>query len=181
MSDIIKLQDRNFKIMIPAQQLDQAVCNVAQRINEDYKGKNTPVFIGVLNGAFMFLSDLMKQIDFDCEVTFIKLASYNGGLCSSGVIKNDDCLSVDIKGRDVIIVEDIVDTGNSIEHLIKGLSKEEPASLEVCTLFFKPKAYTKSYPIKYPAKEIGNEFIVGYGLDYNYIGRNLKDIYVVTE
>ena len=168
MKDIIKLHDRKFKIMIPAEKIDEAVSAVAQRINEDYGDKETPLFVGVLNGSFMFMSDLIKKIEFNNELSFVKLASYEG-TCSSGCVKS------------LIVVEDIVDTGESIEYMICDLKAQKPASLEVCTLFFKPGSYRKQIPIKYRAMEIGNEFIVGYGLDYDQLGRSLKDIYVVTE
>lgn len=180
MEKVIKLHDRNFKVMIPADKIEVAVSAVADKINADYRDKKNPIFIGVLNGSFMFMSDLLKKIDFCCEISFVKLSSYCG-TCSSGEVTNLIGLNRDIAGRDVIIVEDIVDTGASIEHMVAELQRHNPASIRVCTLFFKPKAYTRSIPIDYPAMEIGNEFIVGYGLDYNQLGRNLKDVYVVTE
>ena len=180
MENTIRLHDRNFKIMIPAEQIDQAVEAVAQRINADYAGKETPLFLGILNGSFMFMSDLIKKIEFQNELSFVKLASYDG-TCSTGCVKSLIGLNNSIEGRHVIIVEDIVDTGESIEHMIKELEARNPASIEVCTLFFKPGSYRKQLPIKYRAMEIGNEFIVGYGLDYDQLGRSLKDIYVVTE
>ena len=164
MKDIIKLHDRKFKIMIPAEKIDEAVSAVAQRINEDYGDKETPLFVGVLNGSFMFMSDLIKKIEFNNELSFVKLASYEG-TCSTGCVKNLIGLNNSIEGRHVIIVEDIVDTGESIEHMIGELKSHNPASIEVCTLFFKPDSYRKQLPIKYRAMEIGNEFIVGYGLD----------------
>ena len=173
MKDIIKLHDRKFKIMIPAEKIDEAVSAVAQRINEDYGDKETPLFVGVLN-------DLIKKIEFNNELSFVKLASYEG-TCSSGCVKSLIGLNGSIEGRHVIVVEDIVDTGESIEYMICDLKAQKPASLEVCTLFFKPGSYRKQIPIKYRAMEIGNEFIVGYGLDYDQLGRSLKDIYVVTE
>ena len=174
MKDIIKLHDRKFKIMIPAEKIDEAVSAVAQRINEDYGDKETPLFVGVLNGSFMFMGELLRHI------SFVKLASYEG-TCSSGCVKSLIGLNGSIEGRHVIVVEDIVDTGESIEYMICDLKAQKPASLEVCTLFFKPGSYRKQIPIKYRAMEIGNEFIVGYGLDYDQLGRSLKDIYVVTE
>ena len=180
MKDIIKLHDKKFKIMIPAEKIDEAVSAVAQRINEDYGDKETPLFVGVLNGSFMFMSDLIKKIEFNNELSFVKLASYEG-TCSSGCVKSLIGLNGSIEGRHVIVVEDIVDTGESIEYMICDLKAQKPASLEVCTLFFKPGSYRKQIPIKYRAMEIGNEFIVGYGLDYDQLGRSLKDIYVVTE
>ena len=143
MEDIIKLHDKKFRIMIPAAKIDEAVAAVACRINEDYRDKETPLFVGC--------------------------------------VKNLIGLNNSIEGRHVIIVEDIVDTGESIEHMIGELKSHNPASIEVCTLFFKPGSYRKQLPIKYRAMEIGNEFIVGYGLDYDQLGRSLKDIYVVTE
>ena len=179
MKDIIKLHDRKFKIMIPAEKIDEAVSAVAQRINEDYGDKETPLFVGVLNGSFMFMSDLIKKIEFNNELSFVKLASYEG-TCSTGCVKNLIGLNNSIEGRHVIIVEDIVDTGRSIAHMYADLMRRNPASVEVCTLFFKPNSYREPLPIRYRALEIGNEFIVGYGLDYDQLGRNLKDIYVVT-
>ena len=128
----------------------------------------------------MFMSDLIKKIEFQNELSFVKLASYEGTE-SSGTVRNLIGLNNPIEGRHVIIVEDIVDTGESIDHMIRDLESRKPASIEVCTLFFKPGSYRKDRPIKYRAMEIGNEFIVGYGLDYDQLGRSLKDIYVVTE
>ena len=177
MENTIQLHDKKFRIMIPAEQIDKAVDAVAQRINA---GKETPLFLGILNGSFMFMSDLIKKIEFQNELSFVKLASYDG-TCSTGCVKSLIGLNNPIEGRHVIIVEDIVDTGESIEHMIKELEARNPASVEVCTLFFKPGSYRKTLPIKYRAMEIGNEFIVGYGLDYDQLGRSLKDIYVVTE
>ena len=180
MEDIIQLHDKKFKVMIPAAKIDEAVEAVARRINHDYADKEIPLFLGILNGSFMFMSDLIKKIEFQNELSFVKLSSYEGTE-SSGQVRNLIGLTTPIEGRHVIIVEDIVDTGESIDHMIRDLEARKPASIEVCTLFFKPGSYRKTRPIKYRAMEIGNEFIVGYGLDYNQLGRSLKDIYVVTE
>ncbi len=180
MEKMIKLLDRTFKVMIPAEEIDKAVADVAERINDDYRNCDTPLFVGVLNGSFMFMSDLMKKIEFDCELSFVKISSYEGTQ-STGDVCSLIGLNQSIAGRHVVIIEDIVDTGASIEHMVSELKAQNPASVEVCTLFFKPKSYSRSVPIKYRAMEIGNEFIVGYGLDYDQLGRNLKDIYVVTE
>lgn len=180
MGDTIKLHDKEFKIMIPAAEIDRAVEAVAQRINHDYADKETPIFLGILNGSFMFMSDLIKKIEFNSELSFVKLASYEGTQ-TTGDVKCLIGLNQSLEGRHVIIVEDIVDTGESIERMVRDLEKLHPASIAVCTLFFKPGSYRKQIPIDYRAMEIGNEFIVGYGLDYNQLGRNLKDIYVVTE
>lgn len=180
MERVIRLHDKTFEVMIPAERIDGAVSAVAEQINRDYADKPNPLFVGVLNGSFMFMSDLMKKIEFDCELSFVKIASYSG-VQSSGDVKELIGLHNDIEGRHVVIVEDIVDTGNSIEHMVRMLERYKPASVEVCTLFFKPASYSKTLPIRYRALEIGNEFIVGYGLDYNQLGRNLKDVYVVKD
>lgn len=180
MKEVIQLHDRKFRIMIPAEKIDEAVSDVAARINRDYADKETPIFLGILNGSFMFMSDLIKKIEFTNELSFVKLASYDGDH-STGEVKTLIGLNNSLRGRHIIIVEDIVETGGSIETMVKDLARYEPASVEICTLFFKPACYHKPYPIKYRALEIGNEFIVGYGLDYNQLGRSLKHIYVVTD
>ncbi len=180
MPETIKLHDRTFRVMIPAEKIDEAVSAVAARINADYADKETPLFVGVLNGSFMFMSDLIKKIEFQNELSFVKLASYEGTE-STGEVKTLLGLNGSIEGRHVIIVEDIVDTGGSIEHMVRDLEARRPASIAVCTLFFKPASYSRPIPIRYRAMEIGNEFIVGYGLDYDQLGRSLKDIYVVCE
>lgn len=180
MANRVKLLDKTFEVMIPAEKIDEAVERVARRLNEDYRDKETPLFLGVLNGSFMFMSDLIKKIDFTCELSFVKLASYSG-TSTTGKVQELIGLKNNIEGRHVIVVEDIVDTGESMEHLMRSLEGHRPASVEVCTLFFKPGSYSKQIPINYRAMEIGNEFIVGYGLDYDQLGRNLKDIYVVVD
>lgn len=177
---LVKLHNKTFRVMIPAAKIDKAIDTVAARINVDYANRDTPLFLGVLNGAFMFMSELMKKIEFNCELSFVKLASYSG-TNSTGKVSELIGLKNNIEGKHVVIVEDIVDTGESMEHLIRSLSGHNPASIEIVTLFFKPGAYRKDFPVKYKAMEIGNEFIVGFGLDYNELGRNLKDIYVVTD
>ncbi len=176
---MIKLYDKHFKPLIPASQIAEAVDGVARRLNEDYgTSQQPPVFVGVLNGAFMFLSDLVKRLDFVCEVTFVKVSSYDG-MASTDTVSTVMGVGCPIEGRDMVVVEDIVDTGASIEHLVVELRKSNPRSIRICTLFFKPQAYRKSIPIDYAAMEIGNEFVVGYGMDYNQLGRNLRDIHVV--
>ncbi len=181
MEDIVKLHNRSFKIMIPAAEIETAIERVAAKLNADYANTDkAPLIIGVLNGSFIFLSDLVRKLTFDCEISFVKLASYIGDH-STGKVQSLIGLNNSIDERDVIIVEDIVDTGGSIAHLFKELDGFSPKSMNICTLFFKPNAYREAIPIKYRALEIGNEFIVGYGLDYDQLGRNLKDVYVVTE
>ena len=180
MQDIIQLNDRRFKVMIPAEEIDRAVSAVAERINNDYASCDAPIFLGVLNGSFMFLSDMIKKVELNCELSFVKIASYEG-TSSTGEVRQLIGINGSIEGRHVVIVEDIVDSGKSIEYMVEELKRHNPASIEICTLFFKPGSYSRQIPIKYVAMEIGNEFIVGYGLDYDQLGRNLKDIYVVTE
>ena len=176
----ITLRDRTFEVMIPAEQIDEAVARVAAKLNADYAScERPPIFVTVLSGAFMFFADLARKVDFTNEVAFVKISSYEGTE-STGCIKQHLGIDFDVTGRDLIIVEDIVETGTSIDHMVNYLKERNPRSVEVCTLFFKPEKYRYEQPIKYCAMEIGNEFIVGYGLDYDQVGRNLKDIYVVS-
>ena len=177
MENKVKLQDRTFKVMISAEQIDKAVAEVASKLNDRYAGKQ-PIIVGVLSGSVLFMSDLVRKIEFNSELSFVKLSSYEGTQ-STGKVRMDLGLGVDIKDRDVIIVEDIVETGHSMKHLLDYLADFKPRSVAICTLFFKPEKFQYDYPIEYVALPIGNEFIVGYGLDYNQLGRNLKDIYVV--
>ena len=165
--------------MIPAEEIDKAVARVAERLDERYNGK-TPIFLGVLNGSFLFLSDLIRKVSFDNELAFVKISSYEG-TDSTGCVKQQLGVDIDIEGRDIIIVEDIVETGHSMAYLLDYLKPMNPASISICTLFFKPEKFLYEYKIDYTALSIGNEFIVGYGLDYNQLGRNLKDIYVIDE
>ncbi|MBR5864142.1 MAG: hypoxanthine phosphoribosyltransferase [Alistipes sp.] len=175
----IKLHDKWFKVMIPAQEIDAAVERVAKQLDERYAGR-TPIFLGVLSGSFLFLSDLVRKVSFDCQLAFVKISSYNGTQ-STGNVTQQLGIDFDIEGRDIIIVEDIVETGHSMNYLLDYLKDKNPASISICTLFFKPEKFLYEYEIDYTALSIGNEFIVGYGLDYNQLGRNLKDIYVVDE
>jgi hypoxanthine phosphoribosyltransferase len=176
----VKLHDRTFEVMIPAEKIDEAVNKVADKLNEDYAScDQAPIFVSVLSGSFMYLADLVRKVNFNNEVTFVKISSYEGTQ-STGCIKQHLGIDFDVTGRDLIIVEDIVETGTSINHMIEYLESLNPRSVEVCILFFKPEKYRYEHPIKYCAMEIGNEFIVGYGLDYDQIGRNLKDIYVLS-
>ena len=179
MNNKITLNDKSFRVLIPAEEIDKAVSRVAEQLNERYEGR-TPIFLGVLSGSFHFLSDLVRKIDFESQVTFVKLSSYNGTE-STGNVTQQLGIDIDIEGRDIIIVEDIVETGHSMSYLLDYLRAKRPASVAICTLFFKPDKFLYNYKIDYTALSIGNEFIVGYGLDYNQLGRNLKDIYVIDE
>ncbi len=180
MKQRVTLNDKTFEVMIPAEEIDKAVAKVAEQLNNDYaESEKAPIFVGVLNGSYMFLSDLVRKTTFNNEVTFVRISSYEGTQ-STGSITQKSGIDIDIEGRDIIIVEDIVETGHSINHMLQYIKSLNPNSVEVCTLFFKPEKYLYDLPIKYCAMEIGNEFIVGYGLDYDQLGRNLKDIYVLA-
>ena len=172
-----KIADLEFEPLIKADALDKRIKELGQQINADYQ-HCIPVFIGVLNGSFLFIADLIKQIDIPCEITFTKLASYYGGTTSSLKIRDDIDFSVDITGREVLIIEDIVDTGNTAHYLLEKLKLKQPLSIRVCSLLLKPTALlTKIEELKYVGFEIEKDFVVGYGLDYKEMGRNLKDIY----
>ena len=179
MENKIKLKDKTFRVLITAEEIDKAVSRVADQLNERYKGR-TPIFLGVLSGSFLFLADLVRKVDFDNQLAFVKISSYQG-TDSTGTVKRHMGINFDIEGRDIIIIEDIVETGHSMTYLLDYLKPMNPASISICTLFFKPDKFLYEYDIDYTALSIGNEFIVGYGLDYNQLGRNLKDIYVIDE
>lgn len=174
----IKLHDKEFKVIIPYSQIQESIKIVATQINNDYNRVENPLFLSVLNGAFMFSADLMKNIDFNCEISFIKLSSYSGTE-STGKVSEIIGIAGDITNRDVIIIEDIVDTGGTVETLFELITNKGANSVKICTLLLKPDAYKKDIPIDYAAIKIPNDFIVGYGLDYNELGRNYKDIYVL--
>lgn len=172
-----QVADLNFELLINYDAIERRVKELAARINADYKDK-TPVLVGVLNGSFLFTADLIKEIDIPVEVTFTKLASYFGGTSTTRKIRDDFDLTIDIKGRYIILVEDIVDTGNTLHYLIDKLKVREPASITVCSMLLKPKALEISIDeLKYVGFEIENDFVVGYGLDYKELGRNLKGIF----
>lgn len=172
----IKIHDLTFEIKITSTEIEQAVSEVATKINYELKGKK-PLFLAVLNGSFMFASDLLKKVTVDCEISFVKVASYEG-TSSTGEIKGLIGVNEDLKGRTVVIIEDIVDTGNTVENVWNELKNKGAADVKIATLLFKPLAYTKTLPIDYVAIKVPNDFLVGYGLDYNGLGRNLADIYV---
>ena len=175
----VKLHDKEFRVSIPSERIQEAIEKMAVKINNDYKGKDTPpLFISILNGSFMFTADLFKHIDFTCEVTFLKLTSYRG-TSTTGSVRQLIGVNESIEGRDVIVLEDIVDTGITLEQILGQLKSFEPASVRVASLLFKPEAYQKDLDIDYIGMEIPNDFIVGYGLDYDGLGRNLADIYTL--
>lgn len=177
--DAIQIKDKMFTVSIKEQDLLKEVARVANEINRDLAGKN-PLFISVLNGSFMFTSDLLKQITIPCEISFIKLATYQG-VSSTGVIKEVIGINEDITNRTVVIVEDIVDTGFTMQSLLENLGTRGPKEIHIASLLVKPEKLKVPLNIKYVAMNIPSDFIVGYGLDYDGFGRNYRDIYTVVE
>jgi hypoxanthine phosphoribosyltransferase len=172
----IQIHDKQFEILLENDTICKRTRLIGIQLNVAFENR-CPVFVGVLNGSFLFMADLLKEIDISCEVGFIRVASYHGTE-SSGEIQEAFGLPNDLAGRDVIIIEDIVDTGLTLNYILEKVHAQQPASVTACSLLFKPAALKK--PIKelnYVGFEIPNEFVVGYGLDYNGLGRNLKDIY----
>lgn len=177
--DTITIKDKDFRISISQEEIQKAVKKVGEAINKDMFDKD-PLFICVLNGAFMFAGDLMKVVDIPCEITFIKLSSYEG-LYTTGTVKEVFGLNESVVDRNVVVVEDIVDTGITMEKIISSLQAKGAADIKVVTFLQKPDALKRDITVDYVAVKIPNEFIVGYGLDYDGYGRNLKDIYTVVE
>ncbi|GHT10097.1 hypoxanthine phosphoribosyltransferase [Bacteroidia bacterium] len=175
----IRVRDKKFELFLPEDVILKGIKTVAESINRDLRDKN-PLFICVLNGAFMFAADLMKQLDFPCEVSFIRLKSYQGTK-AGGAVKEVQGLNESIENRHVVIIEDIIDTGHTMYYLMEKMKGEHPASLKVATLLFKPTALQSDIRPDYVAIEIPNDFIVGYGLDYDGHGRNLNSIYKIKE
>ena len=176
---IVKIKDKTFRTFIPEDQIAERVKAVAERINKDLADKN-PLFLAVLNGSFIFAADLMRNITIPCEISFVKLASYQG-TTSTGVIKEVIGLNEELAGRTVVILEDIVETGFTIKRMIETLGTRGPESVHVRTLLLKPGKLQVPLNVEYVAMEIPNDFIVGYGLDYDQQGRNLRDIYTLVE
>jgi len=171
----IKVYDKEFELFIPNEQIMEVVSDMAEKINSDLAGRQV-IFMGILNGAFMFASDLIRMITLDCQITFLKLASY-AGTSSTGTVKRLIGINEDISRQTVVIIEDIVDTGITLENIIKQLSGYEPGEIRIATMLFKPDAYLKDIKLDYVGMEIPNDFILGYGLDYEGYGRNLAHIY----
>ena len=176
---MIKLHDKYFKPFVSAKEIDEALQRLVDEIAEDV-GDEIPVFVGILNGSFMLTSDFVKKYPKTCEVTFIKLASYEG-VKSSEDIQRLIGLTQDLTGRTVIILEDIIDTGNTLHEVHRIFRNEKVKSLKIATLFYKPEAYKKDFKLHYVGIEIPNKFIVGYGLDYDGLGRNLPEVYQIKE
>jgi hypoxanthine phosphoribosyltransferase len=174
---IIQIKDKKFTLSITEREIQMAVQHVAELITFDFECRN-PLFICVLNGAFMFAADLMKCILFPCEITFMKFSSYEG-THTTGLVKEITGLNQSVEGRNVIVVEDIVDTGITMESVIASLNAQGAKSISIASFLQKPDALQRDIKVDYVAIKIPNDFIVGYGLDYDGFGRNLKDIYTV--
>ena len=177
----VTLKDKTFKLFIPYSKIEEAIDKVAAQINNDFEGcEDVPVLLCVLNGSIIFMGELMKRLRFNCNIVSIKLKSYEG-TSTTGRVKQAMGLTADITGKRVIVVEDIVDSGNTIVTLKEILAEKGATESKICTMLFKPEAYTKDITLDYVAMEIPNDFIVGFGLDYDELGRNFKDIYVLDE
>ena len=175
---IIKIQDRYFKTYISADKIDTAVNSLVAQISNDLKDE-IPLFIGILNGSFMFVADFVRKYEGNCEVSFVKLASYEG-TNSTGKIKQLVGVNENLEGRTVVILEDIIDTGNTLQEIYEIFKDKKLKQLKIATLFFKPDVFKKELPIDYIGISIPDKFIIGYGLDYNGFARNLADIYQLT-
>jgi hypoxanthine phosphoribosyltransferase len=175
----IKVLELTFETSISAESIQAEVSRIAEDMNRDLADKN-PIFLGILNGAFMFASDLFKQINIPCQITFLKLASYEG-IQSSGTVKQLIGINQDLKDRTVVILEDIVDTGITLETIIRQLSGYQPKEILVATMLHKPDALQKKVKLDYVGFNIPNEFVLGYGLDYNGYARNLPEIYTLVK
>jgi hypoxanthine phosphoribosyltransferase len=178
--ETVEVADKTFKIMIDAESIQQRIAELGKQINLDFADKK-PILIGILNGSFLFMADLVKQIDIPCEIAFMKVSSYHGGMESKRVVTEDYDLKMNISNRHLIIVEDIVDTGTTMRFIVDKLKARKPASINIATLLYKPEALEHQIDeLNYIAFEIENKFVVGYGLDYKGLGRNLNEIYQVV-
>ena len=175
----VQVQELFFEKFISTEEIEAAVQKVADEINRDYDGKN-PLLLAILNGSFIFASDLMRKLTIPCEISFVKFASYDGTLTTSKV-KELIGVGEELSGRHIIIVEDIVDTGITMQKLLQDIEEKNPIDVRIACFCFKPDAFEKDINIDYLGMRIPNDFIVGYGLDYNGYGRNLPDIYKIIK
>ena len=176
---IIKINDRSFRVSLPESEIKERVRQLAQQMSKDLEGKN-PLFLAVLNGAFIFAADLMREMTIPCEISFVKLASYQG-TTSTGKVQEVIGINENLSGRTVVIVEDIVESGQTMKRMIESSGTRNPASVQICALFFKPEKLKVDLTLDYVAFRIPDDFIVGYGLDYDQLGRGLKDVYTIVE
>ena len=177
--DTVKIKDKSFRVSIPEAEIKERVKALAEQMSKDLEGKN-PIFLGVLNGSFVFAADLMREMTVPCEISFVKLASYQG-TTSTGKVQEVLGINENLSGRTVVIVEDIVESGQTMKQMIESLGTRNPESVRICTLFFKPEKLKEELNLDYVAFSIPDDFIVGYGLDYDGLGRELKDVYTIVE
>jgi hypoxanthine phosphoribosyltransferase len=173
--DQIRVKDKDFKLFLSAETIQENIKQIAAKISKDLEGQN-PLFLAVLNGSFMFASDLMKNITIPCQISFIKLASYEG-MESGGMVREVFGLTEKIEGRTIVIVEDIVDSGRTMTQLLSSLNTRNPKEIKIVTFLYKPKALQCELDLNYVVFEVPNDFVVGYGLDYDGYGRNLGAVY----
>jgi hypoxanthine phosphoribosyltransferase len=177
--DTIKIKDKSFRISIREAEIKQRVKALAEEMSHDLEGKN-PLFLAVLNGAFIFAADLMREMTIPCEISFVKLASYQG-TTSTGKIQEVIGINENLEGRTVVIVEDIVESGQTMKRMVEQIGTRNPASVKICTLFFKPDKLKENLSLDYVAFNIPDDFILGYGLDYDQAARGLKHVYSIIE
>ena len=173
----IELLDKKFELSITSSHIQNIISEIADRMNNDLKGKDI-IFISILNGAFMFTADLCKKLNLNCQISFVKIASYKG-TSTTGKVNKLIGINENLRNKTVIILEDIVDTGITLENIINQINEFEPNEIKIATLFFKSEVYQKKIQIDYIGMKIPDKFIVGYGLDYEGYGRNLEDVYTV--
>ena len=177
--DSIKIKDKSFRISIHEAEIKRRVKALAEQMSKDLEGKN-PIFLAVLNGAFIFAADLLREMTIPCEISFVKLASYQG-TTSTGKVKEVFGVNENLSGRTVVIVEDIVESGQTMKQMIESLGTRNPTSVHICSLFFKPEKLKEELTLDYVAFSIPDDFIVGYGLDYDGLGRELKDVHAIVK
>ena len=176
----IQLRDKKFRTLYSSETIQKAIKETALNINKDLAGTD-PLFLCVLNGSFLFVADMMKHLTIDCQVSFVKLATYHGGMESTGKVKTLMGLTENLTDRTVVVVEDIVDSGITMENVVNQVKAFNPKQIKLATLLFKPACYKKDLTLDYVGIEVPDEFLVGYGLDYDGFGRNLQDIYTLNE
>jgi hypoxanthine phosphoribosyltransferase len=175
----VRILDKNFRELLTEKTIQKRIDELASKINRDLTGKEV-VFLGILNGAFLFAADLFRRINFPARISFVKLASYQG-TSSSGLIKELIGWNEDIKNKTIVVIEDIVDTGNTLERIVDELVIRKATEVKIAAMLFKPDAYTKKIPLDYIGFEIPNDFVVGFGLDYDGFGRNLRSVYTLVK
>ena len=175
----IQVGDKKFKLYLSKAEIHQIVSQLAKRISNDLRDEN-PLFLAVLNGSFIFVADLIRELDFDAEISFVKMSSYLGTK-STGNVEQLIGINESIENRTIVVLEDIIDTGISMEAMLQQLKTYNPKSIHLCTLLFKPGKFVKNYHIRYIGKEIDDDFIVGYGLDYDGKGRKYSQIYTICQ